>query len=122
GIGEIHNIIRGREGFFNKTSASIETLQRVRREHKLDFEIRLKTVIMRQNLEHVSEVARYASQEGMHVFYQPIEQNYNTDEDATWFEHSSTFPGDRAKAVAMVSELIQLKKDGLHIANSYAQL
>jgi len=122
GIGEVHNTIRGREGFFNKTSASIETLKRVRAEHKLDFEIRLKTVIMRQNIEHVSDVAHYASQEGMHVFYQPIEQNYDTDEDPKWFEHSPTFPNDREKAVEVVNQLIQLKRDGLHIANSYAQL
>jgi MoaA/NifB/PqqE/SkfB family radical SAM enzyme len=122
GIGEVHNRIRGREGFFNKTSASIETLKRVRRENKLDFEIRLKTVIMRQNLEHVCDVAHYASQEGMHVFYQPIEQNYDTDEDAKWFEHSNTFPDDSEKAVSAVNQLIQLKRYGLHIANSYAQL
>lgn len=122
GIGEIHNTIRGREGFFNKTSASIETLKRVRRENNLDFDIRLKTVIMRQNIEHVTDVAHYASQEGMHVFYQPIEQNYDTAEDPKWFEHSSTFPDDAEKAVATVNQLIQLKRDGLHIANSYAQL
>ena len=122
GIGEVHDRIRGREGFFNKTSASIETLKRVRRENKLDFEIRLKTVIMRQNLAHVADVAHYASQEGLHVFYQPIEQNYDTDEDPKWFEHSNTFPGDREKAAATVNQLIRLKRDGLHIANSYAQL
>src|ERR1041385_8582262 len=98
---------RGREGFFNKTSASIETLKRVRCERKLDFVIRLKTVIMRQNVDHVTDVAHYASQEGMHVFYQPIEQNYDTEEDPRWFEHSNTFPDDCEKAVAMVNELIR---------------
>lgn len=122
GIGEIHNKIRGREKFFEKTSASIETLKRVREENGLDFEIRLKTVIMRQNLEHVAEVARFANQDGMHVFYQPIEQNYNTAEDARWFDHSETWPDAPELAVAMVKELIQSKREGLPIANSYAQL
>jgi len=122
GIGEVHNQIRGREKFFDKTSASIETLKRVRKENGLGFDIRLKTVIMRQNLDHVCEVARFASQDGMHVFYQPIEQNYNTSEDAKWFAHSETWPEDTEKAVAVVRQLIQRKREGLPIANSYAQL
>jgi len=56
------------------------------------------------------------------VFYQPIEQNYNTPEDAHWFEHSANWPKDSHKAVSVVNELIQLKRDGCHIANSLAQL
>lgn len=122
GIGELHNLIRGRDKFFDKTSTSIETLKRVRMEHRLNFEIRLKTVIMRQNLEHVREVATYANQDGMQVFYQPVEQNYDTAEDPKWFEHSETWPDDPEKAASVVSELIRLKRDGLPIANSYAQL
>lgn len=122
GIGEVHNRIRGREKFFEKTSASIETLKRVRKEMDLDFEIRLKTVIMQQNLDNVSEIAQYANQDRMHVFYQPIEQNYNTSEDATWFEHSNTWPRETQKAVAAVNQLVELKRQGLPIANSYAQL
>ncbi|HEY3135543.1 MAG TPA: radical SAM protein [Blastocatellia bacterium] len=122
GVGETHNLIRGREKFFEKTSASIETLKRVRRENRLGFEIRLKTVIMRQNLDGAGDVARYATQEGMHVFYQPIEQNYNTTEDSKWFEHSNTWPDDAEKAVGTVRQLIELKRGGFHIGNSYAQL
>ena len=122
GIGEVHNLIRGREKFFEKTSTSIETLKRVRKENDLDFEIRLKTVIMQQNLDNVCEVAEFASQKGMHVFYQPIEQNYDTAEDPRWFEHSKTWPADREKAIAVVRRLVQLKRDGSHIANTYAQL
>jgi len=122
GIGEVHNQIRGREKFFEKSSTSIETLKRVRKKKGLDFEIRLKTVIMRQNVDNVCEIARFANQDGMHVFYQPIEQNYNTSEDASWFEHSNTWPTDTEKAVAAVNQLIQLKRDGLPIANSYRQL
>ena len=122
GIGEVHNRIRGREKFFEKTAASIETLKRVRQENGLGFDIRLKTVIMRQNLDSICEVAHYANQEGMEVFYQPIEQNYDTAEDARWFEHSSTWPDDPQIAALVVTQLIQLKRDGLRIANSYSQL
>ena len=122
GMSETHSKIRGRDNFFEKTSKTIETLQRVRKERNLDYHIRLKNVIMSHNLDDVCEIARFGSQEGMHVFYQPIEQNYNTAEDPTWFEHSENWPKDTAKAVAAVEKLIQLKKEGAHIDNSYAQL
>jgi MoaA/NifB/PqqE/SkfB family radical SAM enzyme len=122
GLGEAHDQVRGREHFFDKTSRSIATLQRMRKEHGLAHLIRLKTVIMQQNLDSVCEVADFASQEGMHAFYQPIEQNYNTPEDTRWFEHSPNWPEDPEKAVAVVEKLIQMKKAGAHIDNSVAQL
>ena len=118
-----HDIIRGREKFFDKTSTTIQTLLRVRKEKRLRFLIRLKTVIMSQNMEEVSEVARFASRhEGMDVFYQAVEQNYNTPEDPRWFEHSENWPKDPERAVAAVQKLIALKKQGLRIGNSFQQL
>lgn len=122
GIGDTHTRIRGREKFFEKTSGTIATLQRVRKERKLEFSILLKTVVMEHNLDDVAELARFASQDGMEIFYQPIEQNYNTSEDWQWFEHSSNWPQDTEKAVAAVEHLIRLKREGRHIANSYSQL
>jgi MoaA/NifB/PqqE/SkfB family radical SAM enzyme len=86
------------------------------------MEIRLKTVVMRQNLDEVCRVADFAKQEGVEVFYQAIEQNYQTAEDPIWFAHSDTWPDDAAKAIKVVSDLCELKKDGFPIANSFAQL
>ena len=122
GIGEPHNLVRGREGFFDKTERSIHTLQRARAQNKLDLTIRLKTVIMRQNLDAVCDVARFAARENLEVFYQPIEQNYNTAEDADWYTYRETWPTDTERAVAVVRELVQLKSAGLPIVNSPAQL
>jgi MoaA/NifB/PqqE/SkfB family radical SAM enzyme len=122
GLGETHSRIRGREGFFEKTEKTIQTLRRMRREHQLDLSIRLKTVIMDQNLDDVCEIARFADREGLEIFYQPIEQNYNTLEDGRWFEHSDTWPKDTPKAIHTVERLRQLKLQGLPIANSFAQL
>lgn len=121
-VDAIHSKIRGREDFFERTSRTIETLLRLRKERALNYEIRLKTVIMDHNLDAVCEVARFATQDGMHVFYQPIEQNYNTAEDPRWFETSPNWPRDVDKAVRVVEELIGLKRQGLHIGNSFAQL
>ncbi|MGH9928779.1 MAG: radical SAM protein [Pyrinomonadaceae bacterium] len=122
GIGATHSLIRGRDGFFDKTVATIQTLKRVRNECRSPETIRLKTVIMEQNLEDVCEIARFARQEDLEVFYQPIEQNYNTAEDADWFRHSNTWPSDTREAIAAVEDLCQLKAAGLPIVNSFAQL
>jgi MoaA/NifB/PqqE/SkfB family radical SAM enzyme len=78
---------------------------------------------MRQNLLEVDEVARYAaSRPGFEVFYQPIEQNYNTEDNPLWYETSDNWPTDPSQAVEVVERLIRLKREGLPIANSYAQL
>jgi MoaA/NifB/PqqE/SkfB family radical SAM enzyme len=122
GIGSVHSLIRGREDFFDHTDQTIETLLRIRSLRKLGYRILLKTVIMEQNLDSLGEVARYATREGMEVLYQPIEQNYNTAEDPTWFVTSPTWPRDPKAALRAVRELVQLKRSGLHIANSEEHL
>jgi MoaA/NifB/PqqE/SkfB family radical SAM enzyme len=122
GVGPTHSLIRGRENFFEKTELSIQTLKRMRKQHRLNFAIRLKTVVMEQNLSDVCQVARFAARNGLDVFYQPIEQNYNTPEDPHWFETEQTWPKDAEQAVRAVTQLKQLKSKGLPIANSFSQL
>ena len=121
GVGAVHSKIRGREDFFEYTNRTIETLLRMRSQHNLRYRILLKTVIMDLNLDQVGEVARYATRDGMAVFYQPIEQNYNTADDPTWFQTSPTWPRDPAAAVRAVEELVRLQREGLHIANTAEQ-
>jgi len=122
GVGEAHTTIRGRDKFFEKTMRSLATLQRLRADESLGFVIRLKTVIMSQNVDEVDRVAVYAAENGCEVFYQPIEQNYNTPDDPRWFEHSENWPKDPARAIAAVRRLIELKAQGLPIRNTVEQL
>jgi MoaA/NifB/PqqE/SkfB family radical SAM enzyme len=122
GIGDTHSQIRGHSDFFERTQQSLRTLDELRRSEGLAFRLRLKTVVMKQNLSAVSDVARFAANSGFEVFYQPIEQNYNQAEDPHWFEHSDTWPSDPAKCQTVVNELMNLKRDGLPIVNSFAQL
>ena len=122
GVGSVHDVVRGREGFFDRTEKTIQTLLRMRKTLALPLSIRLKTVVMKQNLADVGNVAHFAQRHGVEVFYQPIEQNYNTAEDPTWFEEGETWPNDIPRAVAAVRELKQLKSDGLPIVNSTEQL
>jgi len=113
GVGEAHTVVRGRENFFEKTSRSLETLKRIRAEKNLGFVIRLKTVIMRQNLHDVHNVAEFDANNGFEVFYQAVEQNYNTPEDPRWFETSENWPRDPEMAIQAVRRLIELKRKGL---------
>ncbi|MBI3680145.1 MAG: radical SAM protein [Acidobacteria bacterium] len=122
GIGETHTRVRGRPKFWERTSRTLETLDRVRKERKLGTIIRLKNVIMSHNLDDTIEVARFADRDGMEVFYQPIEQNYNTPEDPAWRLQSDNWPKDTLKAIARVRQLIEMKRKGCRIANSFAQL
>lgn len=122
GLGEVHSVIRGRQGFFERTASSLDTLLRLRREEALPYRIRLKTVVMRQNLAELPALADFASRDGVDIFYQPIEQNYNAAEDPEWYLHSENWPPDAAAAVAAVDRLIALRAEGRHIANSVSQL
>ena len=81
GVGQAHSVVRGRDDFWEKSSHAVATLIRLRKEERLGYAIRLKTVIMQQNLDDVCNVARFAAENGVEVLYQPIEQNYDTPED-----------------------------------------
>jgi hypothetical protein len=58
----------------------------------------------------------------MEVFFQAIEQNYNTPEDPRWFETSENWPKDTESAITAVRGLTELKRRGLPIRNSFEQL
>lgn len=118
GLERSHNKIRGHDDFFGRTSASIQTLCRTRRENGLKFSLLLKTVIMEHNLDEVASVAHFAAENALEVLYQPIEQNYNNGEDPEWYRHSENWPRDPARVKAVLSELEELKRSGLPIANT----
>jgi MoaA/NifB/PqqE/SkfB family radical SAM enzyme len=122
GIGETHTKIRGKEKFWEKTTRTLETLKRMRSELSLTYVVRLKCVVMEHNLHDVGNVARFAQEHGFEIFYQAVEQNYNTPDDPRWFETSENWPKDSQRAVNAVRGLIALKKEGLPIRNSNEQL
>jgi len=122
GVGETHSTVRGRANFWELSHGSLMELARWRRERKLDYIIRLKTVVMSHNLDSVADVARFARENGAEVFYQPVEQNYNTPDDPFWHRSSPNWPRDSAKAIGAVEELIQLQQQGYPITNLRSQL
>ena len=122
GVGSVHDTVRGREGFFARTARTIETLRRLRTEQDLRYSILLKTVLMRHNLDEAAKIADFAAKKQLEVFYQAIEQNYNTSENPEWFKQSENWPIDIDHAVEVVNGLIALKRAGRPITNSFEQL
>jgi MoaA/NifB/PqqE/SkfB family radical SAM enzyme len=119
GLGATHDGVRGREGFFERTNATIDTLKRLRREEGLDYSIRLKTVVMSHNLDDLGRLARFASTDGVDILYQAVVQNYGENEpDQQWFERTDNWPRDPARVEGALRELIDMKRDGYHIANT----
>jgi MoaA/NifB/PqqE/SkfB family radical SAM enzyme len=122
GLGETHDRVRGRKHFFDATAAGLATLLRMRWETGLPRHLRLKTVLMEHNLDNACTIAQFAQQQVVEVFFQPIEQNYNSPEDPHWFEHSPNWPRHPDRAVEVVERLIALKRRGYPIANGVEQL
>ena len=122
GVGEVHNVIRGKADFWDRTSASLDTLIKLRTQGRHPFKIQLKNVLMRQNLQSATSVARFAAEKGVTVLYQCIEQNYNTAPDPLWYRTSPNWPEDRQAAVEVVDSLIALKRQNLPIDNTLPQL
>lgn len=123
GFGETHTLVRGRPNFWEMSQNSLQTLLRLRKEEKLNYTVRLKHVLMSYNVGETVRLARYAEQDGVEIFFQPIEQNYNTPDDSEWYLHSENWPKDIPRVIGNVRELIAIKKSGTsHIANSVEQL
>jgi len=122
GIGDVHNVVRGKADFWDRTSASLDTLIRLRNQQRQPFKIQLKNVLMRQNLQSATSVARFADEKGVSVLYQCIEQNYNTAPDPLWYRTSPNWPENQAAAVEVVDSLIALKQQDLPIDNTLSQL
>lgn len=121
-IGTTHSLIRGRDNFWERSSASLMALKDWRQKNHLDYVIRLKTVVMEQNLDGVGQIAEFAREHGFEVVYQPVERNYNTLWDPNWYRSSVNWPRDPARARAAVEELLRLFDIGYPIANSRVQL
>jgi MoaA/NifB/PqqE/SkfB family radical SAM enzyme len=123
GLGETHTLVRGRPNFWEMSHTSLKTLLRLRKEENLGYTVRLKNVLMSYNMDDTVKLAKFAEQDGVEIFFQPIEQNYNTPDDPQWYLHSENWPKDTNRVIANVRELIAMKKSGTsHIANSLQQL
>jgi MoaA/NifB/PqqE/SkfB family radical SAM enzyme len=116
------NAFRGKNDFYQRATDGIKKLAEKRSVLGGDFQIWLKTVVMRHNIEELVEIARLAKRLGIEVCYQPIEQNYGQLYDPSWRKDSELWPQDVEFAAEAINELMRLKEEGLPIVNSKASL
>ena len=71
GVGEIHDKVRGIDGFFDRVVATLEGLQELQK-HWSRLALRLSCVVMPQNLPHLGALQRFAAERGLYVQYSPV--------------------------------------------------
>lgn len=119
---ETVNKIRGKDDFFQRSISGIRRLNDCRRECGADFQIWIKTVVMKHNLTELVAIAHLAAEMGAEVYYQPIEQNYAQTYDASWYKNSNLWIQNMDEISLVIDELVRLKKEGLPIANTESNL
>lgn len=116
---EVHDRFRGRTGFHAASKAAVLALADQRRKNGFPMRILLKTVISANNLHELAAIACWASDHGLEVQYQPIEQNYGVADNPDWFRHSPFWIQDVAKLKAELGALRKMKERvGKTIANA----
>ena len=120
---KIHNISRGRDDAFQRTMYAIQNLNYMNRHrsgHKWK-NIFLSTVVMPSNLSEIKPIAQFCRTEGIGVSYQLMD---NGDAFSTAVDESSQIYGSDIKTSALksIDEMIELKKEGYPICNSFNQL
>jgi len=117
-----HDRFRGKDGYYAKTTAAVFALALCRERLKSPLKILLKTVISRNNLAEIAEIARFAELGGYCVRYQPIEQNYGESNNPEWYRRSELWVNDIPKLQEQMTILKELKASGTPIENSVDEL
>ncbi len=113
-----HDRFRGETGYHALTCRAIEALRQARDERKKPLRILLKTVISRNNLTELTEIANWAWSRNLEVMYQPIEQNYGEEADRYWYRQSPWWIDDIPLLKESISALKALRSQGAPIVNS----
>ena len=119
----IHNISRGRQDSFKRTIDSIQNLNYMNKNtlgHRWK-NIYISTIVMPSNLTEIRPIAQFCKMEGIGVSYQLMD---NGDAFSTAVDkNSQIYEKDiKQKALDTISEIIELKKEGFPICNSFNQL
>jgi len=119
---ETHDRFRGESGYHDKTSSAVSAFREQRDKSGKPLRILLKTVISRNSLAELEDIALFVRENGFEVQYQPIEQNYGEESDPQWFRKSALWIEDVPLLRTEIGRLKQLKSTGAPIVNSIAEL
>ncbi|MFZ3137485.1 MAG: radical SAM protein [Thermodesulfovibrionales bacterium] len=118
---EIHNKVRGREGFFEKASWALKTLAEKRDELGLDLQIWGKTSIMSINVEDLPNIVTLASEMKIDgVEFQALEPVYYSEQlgDQDWYKDNPLWINDSDTLSKSIRELKAMKLAGYPVLNS----
>ncbi|MFH0775340.1 MAG: radical SAM protein [bacterium] len=121
---ETHNFIRNVEGGYEKVISAIEYLNELKEEKKQP-RIVIQSIIMGYNIDEILNLVRFTQEKHLSgIYFQPLEQNIEEEEDVKWYEGSELWPKEDKfhKVVEVIDELIRMKRRGLPIINTIQHL
>ncbi len=106
-----HDFIRGTKGVYKRVMDAIDYL----RSFSQSLRIKINTVIMKNNLDGITDLARWVIQDSRlsGINFQAVTQPLNTKSDAKWYlqdEYRFLWPEDIKKTEYVLDELIEFKK------------
>jgi radical SAM protein with 4Fe4S-binding SPASM domain len=118
----IHNYLRGTSNTFERIMEAISWIKRYRRNSKKPS-ICISSIIMKQNLNEIIKIVEYVYQGGANLInFQILDNNFHAKYHPRWYENNEFWIKDVEKLEEVISNLVDLKKRGYPINNSFSQL
>ena len=130
----IHDKSRGREGSAQKICDFVWQIMNYKKGRNDNLSINLATVMLPDNLDEIVYLVEYATKNHLkHIMFQLIEDSQSfhpysrtagldTDNYVIPEDYKNTIKGMADKALPIIAHLIEMKRAGHAIANSYEQL
>ncbi|MFH1094275.1 MAG: radical SAM protein [Candidatus Omnitrophota bacterium] len=116
-----HDYLRGVDGAFDQVVKTIEYL----REESQEMIININTVILSQNLGEMVSLLRWVDEKAVNgIIFQAVSSPNTVSYDKNWYkdEFKYLWPQETKKVQSVLDELIECKKKGSKIVNSFKQL
>ncbi len=120
---QVHDSVRGFPGSYKKIINAIDCLTN----QSKGLKIGINTVISNLNLHEIISLTEMVQEDRRidHIYFMAVMQPFGTKPNREWFlrdEFSILWPRDKDMVSSILGQLVQLKKDGYKINNSFAQL
>ena len=130
----IHDESRGRQGSYEKTIETIQTLTKLRNEKKSSLGINIATIMLPENLEEIIPLVEYVTKnkingimfqllddkESFHGYF--YQSGCKTSTYKMPVELRTKYKNMAKRAIEVIDKLIEMKQAGHSIYNSYEQL
>ncbi len=118
----VHDYIRGRKGAY---AGVMKTFDRLIKDKGCLRSLTIQTIIMKNNLNELPDIVRWASKRGIAVFFMALMRPIGWDIDKYWFKDKRVrefWPDDIDNVKRVIDTLIDMKLKGFYIENKAEQL